>query len=193
MPFIGFMSNLGVIRFVLGWKPTCTKLATIAISTVPTSSGQIAAPTIAFLLLLAAWQGVAAAGLVPAEMLPAPTRVVSAGAAERTALLRHAIPTLIATVAGFALSVSVAWVTATVLDVTRGRSTVLVTHDLSALAQMDEVVVLDRGRAVQRGTHEELLARPGLYRQMWDVDRPAEHDPHRRAEVTAPAVAPPAG
>ncbi|GAA2186336.1 ABC transporter permease [Leucobacter alluvii] len=79
----------------------------------------IAAPTIAFLLLLAAWQGVAAAGLVPAEMLPAPTRVVSAGAAERTALLRHAIPTLIATVAGFALSVSVAWVTATVLDFSR--------------------------------------------------------------------------
>jgi ATP-binding cassette, subfamily C, bacterial CydC len=75
-------------------------------------------------------------------------------------------------------------VTRTILTATRGRTTVLVTHDLSALAQMDEIVVLDAGRAVQRGAHEELLGRPGLYRQMWEVDRPAEDEHHRRAEVT---------
>jgi ABC-type multidrug transport system fused ATPase/permease subunit len=61
-------------------------------------------------------------------------------------------------------------VTATVLDLTRARTTVLVTHDLTALAEMDEILVLEAGRVVQRGTHERLLARPGRYRQMWEVD-----------------------
>jgi ABC-type multidrug transport system fused ATPase/permease subunit len=75
-------------------------------------------------------------------------------------------------------------VTATVLAATRGRTTVLVTHDLAALAAMDEVLVLDAGRAVQRGTHAELLGRPGLYRQLWEADRPLEEDRRRRAEVT---------
>lgn len=85
----------------------------------PAVIGVIAAPAIAFLLLLAAWQTVAVAGLVPADMLPSPTRVVSAAAAEHTVLLRHAIPTLVATVAGFALSVTVAFATATLLDFSR--------------------------------------------------------------------------
>ena len=61
-------------------------------------------------------------------------------------------------------------VTAAVLAGTRGRTTVLVTHDLAALPEMDEVVVLDAGHVVQRGTHEDLIARAGVYRQMWDAD-----------------------
>jgi ABC-type multidrug transport system fused ATPase/permease subunit len=60
-------------------------------------------------------------------------------------------------------------VLSTVLTATRGRTTVLITHDLAALPQMDEVVVLDAGRVVQRGTHEELLAAPGSYREMVDL------------------------
>ncbi|MGY1727967.1 ATP-binding cassette domain-containing protein [Geodermatophilus sp. SYSU D01062] len=74
-------------------------------------------------------------------------------------------------------------VTSAVLRVTRGRTTVLVTHDLAALPEMDEVVVLDAGRVVQRGTHADLLDRPGVYRQMWDVDPPAGGLGHRRSEL----------
>ncbi len=48
-----------------------------------------------------------------------------------------------------------------------GRTVLLITHRLVGLDAVDEVVVLDKGRIVQRGTHEELLSRPGLYRQMW--------------------------
>src|SRR6185312_6902091 len=59
-------------------------------------------------------------------------------------------------------------VTSTILAGTRGRTAVLVTHDLAALPEMDAVVVLDAGRVAQRGTHADLIARPGLYRQMWD-------------------------
>jgi len=62
-------------------------------------------------------------------------------------------------------------VLSTVLTATAGRTTVLITHDLAALPEMDEVVVLDAGRVVQRGSHEELLGAPGPYREMWEIDR----------------------
>ncbi|WP_449280774.1 ABC transporter permease [Leucobacter sp.] len=79
-------------------------------------AGAAVPPVLAFLVLLALWQAVAVAGLVPADMLPAPTRIVSSGLAERDALLRHTAPTLLATLTGFSLSVTVAFVTATLLD-----------------------------------------------------------------------------
>ena len=56
--------------------------------------------------------------------------------------------------------------TADLLAATAGRTTLLITHDLTGLAAVDEVVVLDAGRVVQRGTHAALLARPGPYREL---------------------------
>jgi len=58
--------------------------------------------------------------------------------------------------------------TADLLDVTAGRGALLITHQLDGLDQADEIVVLEAGRAVQRGTHRELLRAGGLYRWMWD-------------------------
>jgi ATP-binding cassette, subfamily C, bacterial CydC len=63
-----------------------------------------------------------------------------------------------------------AMVMSAILAATRGRTLVLVTHDRTALAEMDEVVVLDAGRVVQRGTDAQLRCRPGLYRQMSALD-----------------------
>ncbi|MEW2359499.1 thiol reductant ABC exporter subunit CydC [Spirillospora sp. NPDC029432] len=51
-----------------------------------------------------------------------------------------------------------------------GGTLLLVTHRLAALDAADEVIVLDRGRLAQRGTHTELLARPGPYRDLWDAE-----------------------
>ncbi len=56
--------------------------------------------------------------------------------------------------------------TADLLAVTAGRSTLLITHDLAGLEQVDEIVVLDRGKVVQRGTHRELMAAEGPYRRL---------------------------
>jgi ATP-binding cassette, subfamily B, bacterial len=47
------------------------------------------------------------------------------------------------------------------------RGVLLVTHRLSGAADADEIVVLDRGRVVERGTHAELLARAGTYAELW--------------------------
>ena len=56
----------------------------------------------------------------------------------------------------------------TLFGAAEGRSMLLITHRLVGLEAMDEVLVLDRGRIVERGRHEDLLSRPGgLYREMW--------------------------
>jgi ABC-type multidrug transport system fused ATPase/permease subunit len=45
----------------------------------------------------------------------------------------------------------------------------LITHDLEGLEGVDEIVVLDRGRVVQRGTHHDLLGRDGCYRALHEA------------------------
>ncbi|HEX3812157.1 MAG TPA: thiol reductant ABC exporter subunit CydC [Mycobacteriales bacterium] len=53
------------------------------------------------------------------------------------------------------------------LTVTAGRTTVLVTHRLTGLEPVEEVLLLDAGRIVARGRHADLLSRPGPYRDLW--------------------------
>ncbi|MFG2182841.1 thiol reductant ABC exporter subunit CydD [Streptomyces abikoensis] len=55
--------------------------------------------------------------------------------------------------------------TADLLTATEGRTTVLITHRLAGLAAVDEIVVLERGRVVQRGAYEELASAPGPFRR----------------------------
>ncbi|MFG1848803.1 thiol reductant ABC exporter subunit CydC [Micromonospora carbonacea] len=55
-----------------------------------------------------------------------------------------------------------------------GHSVLLISHRLSGLAGLDEIVVLDAGRVVQRGRHDELVAAPGWYRDQWLLQEAAE-------------------
>ena len=48
-----------------------------------------------------------------------------------------------------------------------GRTAIAVAHRLSTVAGMDRLVVLDRGRVVEQGTHAELLAAGGGYAKLW--------------------------
>ncbi|WP_412515799.1 thiol reductant ABC exporter subunit CydC [Actinomadura madurae] len=63
--------------------------------------------------------------------------------------------------------------TADLLTATEGRTTLLVTHRLSGLDAVDEIVVLDGGRVADRGTHAALLSRPGPYRALWEREQAA--------------------
>ncbi|MGW2814269.1 thiol reductant ABC exporter subunit CydD [Streptomyces sp. NPDC001415] len=64
--------------------------------------------------------------------------------------------------------------TADLLDATEGRTTVLITHRLRGLEAVDEVVVLDEGRTVQRGAYEELALVDGPLRRMLERERESE-------------------
>ncbi|MYX36386.1 MULTISPECIES: thiol reductant ABC exporter subunit CydD [unclassified Streptomyces] len=64
--------------------------------------------------------------------------------------------------------------TADLLAATTGRTTVLITHRLTGLEEVDEILVLDHGRVVQRGTHRELAAADGPFRRSLDRERAAD-------------------
>jgi thiol reductant ABC exporter CydC subunit len=63
--------------------------------------------------------------------------------------------------------------TADLLAATAGRSTLLITHDLEGLDQVDEIVVLDHGEVAERGPHAQLIGAGGFYQRLWRAGRDA--------------------
>ena len=73
----------------------------------------------------------------------------------------------------------------TALDrVSKGRTTLVIAHRLSTIINVDEILVLDGGDIIERGTHENLLAKGGVYCAMWRRQREvdAAQETLRRAE-----------
>jgi ATP-binding cassette subfamily B protein len=61
-------------------------------------------------------------------------------------------------------------------EAAKGRTTIMVAHRLSTVAGADEIIVLDAGKIVERGTHRELLDRGGLYADLWSRQSRAHED-----------------
>ena len=116
---------------------------------------------------------------------------LSGGEKQRVAIARtilKAPPILILDEATSALDTQTERDIQSALDtVSKGRTTLVIAHRLSTVVNADEIIVLRGGEIAERGTHPELLAKDGLYAQMWSRQREAteaeEHLRKARAEA----------
>ncbi len=74
--------------------------------------------------------------------------------------------------------------------VSTGRTTLVIAHRLSTIVGADEIIVLDQGEIVERGTHYQLLAKKGLYESMWNRQREAEEAREKLARAAEDETAP---
>jgi len=97
---------------------------------------------------------------------------LSGGQRQRIALARAILkdaPVLVLDEATSALDSEVeAQIQSALERVMDGKTVIAIAHRLSTIARMDRIVVMDRGRILEQGTHKELLAKGGLYRRYWD-------------------------
>ncbi len=63
---------------------------------------------------------------------------------------------------------------AALAEARRSATTFIISHRITTLAEADVILVLEDGRLVQSGTHEELIAEEGMYRRLWDIQRARE-------------------
>jgi ATP-binding cassette subfamily B protein len=59
--------------------------------------------------------------------------------------------------------------------IAQNRTTLVIAHRLSTIVDADQILVMDQGKIVERGTHRELLAQNRLYAQMWNLQKQEEH------------------
>ena len=68
----------------------------------------------------------------------------------------------------------------TLLKVAEGRTMIWSTHRLTSVVEMDEIIVISSGKAIERGSHTQLLAANGVYRKLWDDQ--GHKKPHNAAD-----------
>ena len=56
-------------------------------------------------------------------------------------------------------------------NVMKGRTSIVIAHRLSTIQNADKIVVIDKGKIVQQGTHSELLNQPGLYKELNEMQK----------------------
>jgi len=114
---------------------------------------------------------------------------LSGGEKQRVAIARTMLkgpPILVLDEATSALdSYTESEIQAALARVAEGRTTLIIAHRLSTIVHADEILVLDKGLIAERGKHEELLARGGLYAGLWNRQREvdAAKEALRRADI----------
>lgn len=68
-------------------------------------------------------------------------------------------------------------------EVMKGRTTLIIAHRLSTVHRADEIMVMDKGEIVERGTHQELLALGGKYREIYELQLRPQEDVMRDIDV----------
>jgi ATP-binding cassette subfamily B protein len=71
----------------------------------------------------------------------------------------------------------------TLLKLARGRTMIFSTHRLASVVEMDEIIVISGGQAIERGSHKELLAKDGVYRKLWDDQTHSSHGSRGKASA----------
>ena len=56
-------------------------------------------------------------------------------------------------------------------ELMKGRTSLIMAHRLSTIMSADMIVVIDGGKVVQKGTHDELINQPGLYKKLWNLQK----------------------
>jgi ABC-type transport system involved in Fe-S cluster assembly fused permease/ATPase subunit len=111
---------------------------------------------------------------------------LSGGEKQRVAIARTLLkdpPILILDEATSALdSRTEAAIQETLQGVAARRTSIVIAHRLSTIVDADQIIVLDQGQVVERGTHAQLLRKAGLYAEMWERQQ-SERDEEEQAEA----------
>ncbi|MNI21412.1 Lipid A export ATP-binding/permease protein MsbA [compost metagenome] len=115
---------------------------------------------------------------------------MSGGQKQRVALARAIlkdVPILLLDEATSALdAMSESLIQKSIGILSRNKTIVIVAHRLSTVEHADQIIVLDQGKIVERGTHSELLIRKGLYASLYEQDhRPGSKDQNGGAYAAA--------
>ena len=70
-------------------------------------------------------------------------------------------------------------------EIARDRTTLVIAHRLSTIADAHQILVMSKGRIVERGTHPQLLAAQGLYAQMWERQQARKDEPDDDMQLLA--------
>ncbi|HSN42295.1 MAG TPA: ABC transporter ATP-binding protein/permease [Burkholderiales bacterium] len=72
--------------------------------------------------------------------------------------------------------------------IAHGHTTLVIAHRLSTVMDADQILVMDHGRIIERGSHQQLLARAGVYARMWSLQKQEDEKRESKADVE-PGVA----